>query len=256
MQIDSRRVAIITGANRGLGREIARCLHALGMTVALAGRDHDGLAAVAEAFAGEHEARGSGDVASDTERAFPIVFDVRDRGGIQPAMDAVVDRCGRIDVLVNNAGIQIDAAANIATVTPEVIDSTLETNLLGPMLLSQSVLPIMRRQRYGRIVNMSSSLGALHEIGDPASPYAEVGSPAYRLSKGALNLLTALLASETRGENILVNSVCPGWVRTDMGTDRAPLSVEEGADTPVWLATLPDDGPTGGFFRERTRLDW
>ena len=103
---------------------------------------------------------------------------------------------------------------------------------------------------------MSSSLGTLHEICDPDSPYTEVDSPAYRLSKGALNLLTALLAREVRGKNILVNAACPGWVRTDMGGERAPLSVEEGADTPVWLATLPDDGPTGGFFRERSRVAW
>ena len=239
-----RRVAIVTGANRGLGREISRRLGALGVTVAAAGRERIRVEAASD------------DLLAAGADAFPVVLDVCDRAGIQAAVDEVVDRRGRVDILVNNAGILIDGEEGISSVPLDVVEATFETNFFGPMLLSQSVLPLMQAQRYGRIVNMSSSLGTLREIGDPDSPYTEVDSPAYRLSKGALNLLTALLAREVRGQNILVNSACPGWVRTDMGGERAPLSVEEGADTPVWLATLPDDGPTGGFFRERTRVAW
>jgi NAD(P)-dependent dehydrogenase (short-subunit alcohol dehydrogenase family) len=243
---ENRRVAIVTGANRGLGREIGRRLAGLGITVALAGRDHGRL----------EEAAGSIVGADPAASIFPLVLDVRDRSAIGPAVGRVLDRCGRVDILVNNAGILIDGEEDIASVPAGVVEATFDTNVFGPMLLSQAVLPAMRVQRYGRIVNMSSSLGSMEEIGDPGSPYDEVGSPAYRFSNGALNVLTALLARETRGQNVLVNAVCPGWVRTDMGTERAPLSVEEGADTPVWLATLPDDGPTGGFFRERTRQPW
>lgn len=246
MDRDIQRVAIVTGANRGLGREIARRLAGEGVTVALAGRDRGRLEDVERTITGS----------DPTARVFPVVLDVRDRSAIGRAVAEVLDRCGRVDILVNNAGILIDGQEGIASVPADVVEQTFETNVFGPMVLSQAVLPPMRAQRYGRIVNMSSSLGSLHEIGDAGSPYDEVDSPAYRFSKGALNVLTALLARETRGYNVLVNAACPGWVRTDMGTERAPLSVEEGADTPVWLATLADDGPTGGFFRERTRQPW
>ena len=114
----------------------------------------------------------------------------------------------------------------------------------------------MKAGRYGRIVNMSSTLGSLGEMTGPDSPYGGVMASAYRLSKTVLNGITALLARELRGTNILVNAACPGWVRTDMGGDRAPLTPEQGADTPVWLATLPDGGPNGGFFRERQPIPW
>ena len=117
-------------------------------------------------------------------------------------------------------------------------------------------VPIMKRNQYGRIVNMSSTLGSLSEIANPDSAYGQVQSPAYRLSKTLLNGIIVLLAKELRGTNILVNAACPGWVQTEMGGDRAPLTPEQGAATPVWLATLPDDGPTGGFFREQQPIPW
>jgi len=137
-----------------------------------------------------------------------------------------------------------------------LFQNTLETNTFGPLLLSQACVPLMKRNRYGRIVNMSSSLGSLTEIANPDSIHAQVRSPAYRMSKTLLNGITVLLAKELMGTNILVNSACPGWVRTQMGGERAPLSPEQGAETPVWLATLPDDGPTGGFFRDRQPIPW
>ena len=138
----------------------------------------------------------------------------------------------------------------------EIFQNTLETNVFGPLLLAQAIIPIMKANGYGRIVNMASTLGSLTEIASPDSPYHAVLSPAYRLSKTLLNGITVLLAKELRGSNILINSVCPGWVRTDMGGDEAPLTAGHGADTPVWLATLTDDGPTGGFFRERQPIPW
>jgi len=125
---------------------------------------------------------------------------------------------------------------------------TLETNLIGPLLLAQVLVPLMKRNGYGRIVNVSSGQGQLSDMG--------VGTPAYRVSKTALNALTRTLAAELKGSGILVNSMCPGWVRTDMGGAGAPRTVEQGADTAVWLATLPDDGPSGGFFRDRRPIPW
>ena len=151
---------------------------------------------------------------------------------------------------MNNAGILIDESDLPSETNPKTIRTTLETNLLGPWRLCQALIPLMKRNEYGRIVNVSSGAGALSEMS--GSLYA----PAYSISKTALNALTIMLASELRGSNILVNAVCPGWVRTDMGGTSAPRSVEEGADTAVWLATLPDNGPTGGFFRDRTRIEW
>jgi len=125
---------------------------------------------------------------------------------------------------------------------------TLETNLIGPLLLAQALVPLLKRNGYGRIVNVSSGQGQLSDMG--------VGTPAYRVSKTALNALTRTLAAELKGSGILVNSMCPGWVRTDMGGAGAPRTVEQGADTAVWLATLPDDGPSGGFFRDRRPIPW
>lgn len=233
-------VALVTGANRGLGLEISRRLAARGIVVVMAGRD---LARVEAAAAG-------------VPGALPLRLDVRDGVRIPVAVAEVLERLGRIDILVNNAGVLIDGPEPVSTVPPELVARTLETNFEGPLRLCQAVLPAMRRQGHGRIVNMSSTLGAFHDIGDPSSPFGAVDSPAYRLSKGALNLLTALLARELAGTDILVNSACPGWVRTELGSERAPKSVEEGADTPVWLATLPQGGPNGGFFRDRRPIGW
>ncbi len=125
---------------------------------------------------------------------------------------------------------------------------TLETNIFGPLRLTQAAVPLMRKNGYGRIVNVSSGAGQLIDMG--------MGFPAYRMSKAALNALTRITAAEVKDTNILVNAVCPGWVRTDMGGPQAERSVEHGAETPVWLATLPDDGPSGGFFRDKLPIPW
>ena len=150
----------------------------------------------------------------------------------------------------------IDGNQSALDVGPITIEKTLQTNVIGPLRLCQHCIALMKAGGYGRIVNMSSTLGSLSEMADPGSVYAGVRTPAYRLSKAALNAVTTLIAGEVRDLNILVNSACPGWVRTALGGDQAPLTPEQGADTPVWLATLPDGGPTGGFFRERRQIPW
>jgi len=163
--------------------------------------------------------------------------------------------CGRVDILVNNAGVFLDrhgtedtGVASVFATSLDTLTATLKTNLYGPLLLVQELAPLMKQQRYGRIVNVSSGMGQLSEM--------EGRSPAYRISKTALNALTRILAAETQGYNILVNSVCPGWVRTDIGGPNAERSVEQGASGIVWAAMLPDDGPNGGFFRDGQPIPW
>jgi len=244
MQKPIKRVALVTGANRGIGFEIARQLALNKMTVLMGARDEEG---------GTEAHNKLGDQGLDVHF---IRVDVTDPRSMEAAVGRIKDEFRRLDVLVNNAGILIDAETRLLELGVTMLQNTLETNAFGPLLLSQACVPIMRRNRYGRIVNMSSSMGSLADIANPDSASAEVQSPAYRLSKTLLNGITVLLAKELRGTNILVNAACPGWVRTDMGGGRAPLSPEQGAATPVWLATLPDDGPTGGFFREQQPLPW
>jgi len=228
------RVALVSGANRGIGLEVSRRLGAEGMTVLVGARD--------EAKAGE---------AADSISGYdvqPRVLDVADESSVVGLAESVEREFGRLDVLVNNAGVALDKGQQGESVGLDVVRETLEVNLLGAWRLSQAAIPLMRRNGYGRIVNVSSGLGALEDMGG--------GAPAYRVSKTSLNALTRILASELRGTGILVNSVCPGWVQTGMGGSVAPRPVEEGAETPVWAATLPAGGPTGGFFRDRTSISW
>ena len=244
MEKPIKRVALVTGANRGIGFEIARQLALKKMTVLMGARDDEG---------GTEAQNKLGDQGLDVHF---IRADVTDPRSMEAAVGRIKDEFRRLDVLVNNAGILIDAETRLLELGVTLLQNTLETNAFGPLLLSQACVPIMRKNRYGRIVNMSSSMGSLADIANPDSASAEVQSPAYRLSKTLLNGITVLLAKELRGTNILVNAACPGWVRTDMGGGRAPLSPEQGAATAVWLATLPDDGPTGGFFREQQPIPW
>ena len=228
------RVALVSGGNRGLGREVARRLAEDGYAVVIGSRDlAKGRAAAVEL--GENVSAGG--------------LDVTDSASIESCLQAIDDAHGRLDVLVNNAGIEGGGWRTDATdVDLDEVRDTLETNLFGAWKLTQAALPLMRRNRYGRIVNLSSGMGQLDEMGGHA--------PSYRLSKVGLNALTRMLTAELDGENILVNSCCPGWVRTGMGGPNARRSVEEGGDTPHWLATLPDDGPRGGFFRDRKPIPW
>jgi NAD(P)-dependent dehydrogenase (short-subunit alcohol dehydrogenase family) len=229
-----KRVALASGGNRGIGREVARQLAALDYDVVIGSRD---------LAKGEEVARELG------ENVTARQLDVTDEESIVRCVASIAEDPGRLDVLVNNAGVSGGGWSTSALdVDLDEVRKTLETNLFGAWRLTEEVLPLMRKNGYGRIVNISSGMGQLSDMGGH--------SPAYRVSKTGLNVLTRMLTAELADENILVNSVCPGWVRTDMGTQAARRSVEEGADTPVWLATLPDDGPRGGFFRDREPIPW
>lgn len=234
--VSGLRVAIVTGANRGLGFETCRQLARQGYQVVLTSRDEaKGQAAV------DTLRRAGGSVAYHP-------LDVTAAESISQLHDFVVREFGRAEVLVNNAVLYLDEGRDMLEVELEVFRTTIETNVYGPLLLCQTFVPLMLRQNYGRLVNVSSGSGQLSSMGSD--------TPAYAMSKTALNALTLMLARRVQGQNILVNAVCPGWVRTDMGGPYASRSVEEGADTIVWLATLPDGGPNSGLFRDRHRIEW
>jgi len=235
-----KKVALVTGANRGLGFETCRQLGKKGFQIILSSRQREnGIAATAKL------AREGIDVEF-------IQLDVTDRGSIEKARDWIWEKYGRLDVLVNNAGIMLDpmenASASALDMNVDILRRTFETNVSGPYQMCQVFIPLMKKNGYGRVVNVSSGMGQLSEMNG--------GYPGYRVSKTALNALTRIFADETTGSGILVNSICPGWVKTDMGGPQAELSVEEGVQTIVWAATLPEGGPTGGFFREKEAIAW
>jgi NAD(P)-dependent dehydrogenase (short-subunit alcohol dehydrogenase family) len=239
-----KRVALITGANKGIGFEIAHQLAQKKLTVLIGAPNEENGVNARDRL-----------VRQGLDADF-LRIDVTDPTTVEAAVGRLQDQFGRLDILVNNAGIMIDSETPLLELSISLFQNTLETNVFGALLMSQACVPLMKANGYGRIVNMSSTLGSLAEIATPDSAYGEILAPAYRLSKTLLNGITVMLAKELSGTNILVNSACPGRVRTDMGGDRAPLSPEQGAATPVWLATLPDDGPTAGFFRERQPIPW
>jgi NAD(P)-dependent dehydrogenase (short-subunit alcohol dehydrogenase family) len=185
-----------------------------------------------------------------------VPLDVNDQASIDALPGLIERESGQLDVLVNNAGISIDGWTPVSEMTDAVLEETLQTNLFGVQRVTRALLPRLRLSPSARIVGVSSTLGSISDMSDPDSPYGQVVCPAYRISKAALNAWTAVLAGELSGTSVKVNAACPGWVRTRLGGDQAPRSVAEGADTPVWLATLPDDGPSGGFFRDRKRISW
>jgi len=231
------RIAVVTGGNRGIGFEICRQLARAGCTVVLTARD----ARKGKAACGRLEAQG---LAVDCHQ-----LDVTKSRDIRALAAYLSKKFGGIDILVNNAGIAIDPrGSRLADCELDTVREVFETNTLAPLALIQALLPLMQKRGYGRVVNITSGMGQLSDMGS--------GSPAYRISKTALNAVTRMAAVETLGTNILVNSMCPGWVRTDMGGSGAPRTVEQGADTAVWLATLPDNGPTGGLFRDRKPIPW
>lgn len=233
----SQRVALVTGANRGIGLEIARQLLSLGFRVLATARSQESLHAM-------HDSLSScGDVTVG-------LLDVTSDDSVQQLVSWVRDSYGRLDVLINNAGIAPDLWKSELTLDLGIMRSTMETNLFGVMRCCVAFLPFMREGGYGRVVNISSELASSDAM-DMDSAIA------YRTSKAALNTLTRLLAQQLKDTpNIKINAACPGWVRTDLGGPEAIFSVEEGADTPVWLATLPADGASGGLFRLREAYPW
>lgn len=237
-----QRVALVTGGNRGIGREIARQLAIEGLQVLIACRDErKGIQAV-------DELRQVGvDVALQ-------VLDVNDAQSIRQMIERIESDYGRLDVLVNNAGIILDRGISVLDVEESVMKETFETNYFGALRLIQASVPLMTANRYGRIVNLSSGLGAFEILQGMLG--LKGSSSAYRISKTMLNALTCLVAQEVDDFGIKVNAVCPGRVQTDMGGADAPQTVREGADTAVWLATLEENGPNGGYFRERKPIHW
>lgn len=229
-------VALVTGANRGIGLELARQLARRSATVLLTARD--------EAKA----ARAAAQLASEGLQVLPGRLDVTSADQVHELAERVERDHGRLDILINNAGVFPDKREFAERVPAQMVRDALETNLIGPLAVSQAFLPLMRRHDYGRIVNVVSALGSLAEM---SGKY-----PAYRISKAALNAVTRMLAAELAGANVLVNSCCPGWVQTEMGGPRATRPPSESVDSILWLATLPAGGPSGGFFRDRQPLPW
>jgi NAD(P)-dependent dehydrogenase (short-subunit alcohol dehydrogenase family) len=234
----AKRIAIVTGANRGIGLEISRQLIQNGVFVVAGCRDEAKCEAAAAELARE-----------DSELVAGLPLDVNDTHSVRGFVEQVSRRFGKPAILVNNAGVfPEDRGSRVTDTSTSYWRATIETNLFGAMRMCREVVPMMQALRYGRIVNVSSGLGQMSKMG--------AGTPAYRVSKAALNALTLTLAAEMKDSGILVNSMSPGWVRTDMGGDEAPRSVKDGADTAVWLCLLPSSGPTGQFFRDRQPIPW
>ncbi|MBH8553834.1 SDR family oxidoreductase [Nostocaceae cyanobacterium CENA357] len=235
----TQKVAVVTGGNRGLGFETSRQLAKKGYQVILTSRD---------------EAKGQAAAEKLQAEGLDVIFhllDVTNHESSKQLAEFIRQQFGKVDVLVNNAGIYIDDQAgenSIFDAKIDILEQTIETNVYGALQVTQALIPLMNENNYGRIVNVSSGMGQLHDM--------DGGSPAYRISKTALNALTRIFASELKGTNILVNSVCPGWVKTDLGGAKAPRTPEQGVDTIVWLATAADGSATGGFFRDRQPINW
>lgn len=229
-----KRTALITGGNRGIGREVCRQLTQQGLRVVLTSRKHsEGEQAVLELLSG------------DSAEILALPLDVTDPASIGTCVEELHRRGLHIDVLVNNAAICPEG--RVLDLDDATAERALRTNLAGPFWLIRAFVPAMVRAGYGRVVNVSSTWGSFAGgLGGPLS---------YSLTKAALNVLTVKLAQEVSGD-VKVNAACPGWVRTRMGGTAAPRSVEQGADTIAWLATLPPDGSSGGFFRDKESIPW
>ena len=228
------QTALVTGATRGLGAAVTAALFDLGATVYAGARNPKDLKGVHDTTHGKVQ---------------PVRLDVTHEDDLAAAVRRAVKETGRLDVVVNNAGVGDFRGSVLTGLKTEKLDEVLATNLRGPMLLCREALPHLLARPGGRIVNVSSGMGALTGGMDGASP-------AYRVSKTALNGLTAYLHGEYGGRGLLANSVCPGWVRTEMGGRGAPRSIDEGADTIVWLSRFKPGSPAGLFWRDREVIDW
>lgn len=241
----NKKIALVTGANKGIGLETVRQLATAGIRTVLASRD---------------VARGEAAAAALKSAGLPVEYlqlDVSDATSIERGAREIERRYGRLDILINNAGVAIDARDR--SPSAQSLDTwrqTFETNVFGLIAVTQAFLPLLRKSEAGRIVNLSSLLGSIADQADPRSAFYTVKIPAYNVSKSAVNAWTVQLAYELQQTRIKVNAAHPGHVKTDMGGPTAPLDVVDGARTPVELALMADDGPTGGFFHLGQRLPW
>jgi NAD(P)-dependent dehydrogenase (short-subunit alcohol dehydrogenase family) len=229
------RIVLVTGGNRGIGREVVHQVVAAGDIALLGARNVVQAREVATSLA---DAAGRCEI---------VPLDVADPAGIVRAARHVTNTHGRLDALVNNAAIHYDTGQRGVDADLRIVEEALQTNLLGTWRVTQAFLPLLRRGAHPRIVNVSSQSGSLASMGG--------GTPAYSVSKAALNALTRVLADELRSDGVLVNAVCPGWTATDMG-GRGGRPVADGAASVMWAVDLPDDGPTGGFYRDGRPLPW
>ncbi|MEH6907550.1 SDR family oxidoreductase [Neobacillus drentensis] len=231
-----KQVALVTGGNRGIGYELVKQLVLKGFKVILASRDpkrgHESAQKLKE---------------SDLDVSY-VVMDVEDQESIRQAAITVNERYGRLDVLINNAGVYLDEYEKLLTMDPSMLEKTMRTNFFGVYHVIYSFIPLMKKQGYGRIINVSSELGAMREM-------SVQGTGAYKLSKLALNGLSQLVAAEIKGD-IKINAVCPGWVSSDMGGPSAPRTPKQAAESILWLATIGPEGPNGGFFRDGKPIGW
>lgn len=234
--MSDEKIAVVTGGNKGIGKEICRQLAAKGARVVLTARDEGRGRAAFEALKSE----GANTVFH--------TLDVTSLESIEALGAFVENEFGRLDILINNAAIRIDQGTRGEDISIDTLREMMEANVYGPLAVCQRLIPLLKKSPAGRIVNVSSAMASLSKM--------KGGSPAYRITKTALNAVTGILADELSGSGVLVNSAHPGHVKTDMGGPGAVRELEDGADTPVWLALLPDDGPTGGFYFDRKPFDW
>jgi len=233
--METEKIALVTGANKGIGLEVCRQLAKKGIGVVLTARNEENGKKASDGLSGD---------------GLDVVFhqlDVTDEASIQQAADYVLATFGKLNILVNNAGIGVDRENTCLNIDIDKIKEILETNTFGPLRVCKAFIPLMQKSEFGRIVNVSSGMGSLTNMG--------IQSTGYRLSKLALNGVTRILAKELENTNILINSMAPGWVKTDMGGPSATRTLEEGADTVVWLATA-DNLSSGGFFQDRKEIQW
>lgn len=241
---DNNRIALVTGANKGIGLEIARQLAQAGVFVIIGARDPGRAGAAID------------DLSSEGLRAQSVLLDVNDQASIEAAAETIRAEHGRLDILVNNAGI-VDPEDGPPTVSsPQSVRRILDTNFVGALAVTQAMLPLLRRSAAARIVNLSSSLGSLTLNGDPTSPYYSARLIGYNASKAALNMLTVQLAEELRGTPIVVNSVSPGYVKTDLTGHNGFMTPEEGARLPVEYALLGEKAVSGRFVEASGQTPW
>ena len=238
--MQQKPVAVVTGGNRGMGLATCQALAEKGFHVLLASRDLK---------SGKQAAKALSDRGLSVET---VKLEMTSQSDIDSLARYLREIHGRVDVLINNAGILIDgdfkSPTSICDADVGIIRKTIEVNTLAPMMLIKALLPLMQEAGYGRIVNLSSGMGQLSDM--------DGYHPGYRISKTALNAVTAIFSAELKGSGIAINSVCPGWVRTDMGGPNAERSPEQGIDTTVWLATSTNAEQSGGFYRDRQLIDW